>query len=46
MVLELELSNDEVNILIPKNITKKEEEGLKLALIGHFVGVRPPLDMI
>lgn len=46
MVLEPKFSNDEVSILIPKSIIEKEEEGLKLALVGRFVGVRPPLDMV
>lgn len=46
MVLEPKLSNDDVSILILKSITKKKEEGLKLNLVGHFVGIRPPQDMI
>jgi len=39
MVLELEFSNDEVSILIQKSIIEKEENGLELALVGHFVRV-------
>lgn len=46
MVLEPELSNDEVSILISKSIIEKEEDGLNSSIFDHFVGVRPPLDMI
>ena len=46
MVLEPKFFNDEVSILIPKIMTKKEEDGLKSALVVRFVGVRSPLDMI
>ena len=45
MILEPEFSNDEVSIFIPKSIIEKEEDGLKLTLVGQFVGVQPILDV-
>lgn len=39
MVLEPEFSEDEVSIIIPKSVIKKEEDGLKPTLVGGFVGV-------
>lgn len=46
MVLKPKLSNDEVSILIPKSIIEKEENEIESALIGWFIKVWPPLDII
>jgi len=46
MVLDPKFSNDEISILIPKSVIEKEEEAQKLALVGRFMQVQSPLDMI
>lgn len=46
MVLKLNFAKDLVSITIPKSLTDFEERDLKNALVGRFVGVRPPLELI
>jgi len=46
MVLEPDFAKDLVSITIPKSIIDLEESNLKNALVGRFVGVRPPIELI
>lgn len=40
-VLELDLSKDLASITVPKSIIDASEQELQIALVVHFIGIKP-----